>query len=193
MPCRTKRARKFASSFAAKPRADHGPHATLKPLSPRARRCAAEAVEKSIGRGIGPLSRRPERAGQRRKQDELIERHTLRQSVQIPRAEHLGRHHLGKTLGRLLRQHAVIEDRGGVQDAPQRILGGDIGKHARKTLTVGDVNGRYSDPCPPGDELGHCLARTFHFETSTADEEQVSSTTRREVSGNSKPSHRDHR
>ena len=77
-----------------------------------------QAIQESVGGGVVGLPRRAENGGYGGEEDEAIERVAQRKMVQQPAAANFGGQYRVKTNGRLPPQQPIIQNPGGVENAP---------------------------------------------------------------------------
>ncbi len=114
--------RRPSASLQPRRHAHLGPGAPVdaqrRPLLPAA--MMGQGVEEGVGGGVVALARRAQQRGGRREQHEQIQRLVAGQLVQVPGAEHFGRHDPVEPLAGLLAENAVVQHAGQVEDAAQR-------------------------------------------------------------------------
>src|SRR6185436_10238510 len=106
-----------------------------------------EAVHERIAGRVIPLAGGSEKRGSRREEHEEIERPALAQLVQVPRTLDFGVEHGAEPVPRLLKQHAVVERAGRMDDAGKRkAFAIDRGKDALESGAIRDVSLLNLDP-----------------------------------------------
>ena len=142
------------------PPASHRPQASETAGRPGARRCCGQRVQEGVGGGVVGLAGAAEHAGRRGEQHERVEVEVPGQLVQVPRGVDLGPQHRVQPLGRQRREHAVVQDAGGVHDARSAVAAARSGRRAapavgrrrRRPRDLGAQLGQF------GDELGGAAA-----------------------------------
>jgi hypothetical protein len=132
-----------------------------------------EAVEEGVRGRVVALPGPAEQAGGRGEEDEGGEIEARRQLVQVPGGIGLGSHDALQALGIERLDHDVVEDPGGMDHRPERVLRGNRAQKGLDLEAVADVAGGDLNLCPGAFELGAELLRPLRRGAATAAQQQV--------------------